>query len=252
MKKVQLPHLGALLTVFLLTVSMLFIPQRAQSADYTFVSIKGLVEQEVGRIVLTEVYKSMGINIDITPLPGKRAQSEATSGAKDGEIMRIFTYGENNPTVVRVPTAYYSLETMGFVKKGSGVKIGSKEELAKLHAAKVLGVKHTDNITKGMPANQLIDMTSTDKCMMAVLKGRADVCLTNTTDGEIIKKKFGFADIEQIEKPLAVLELFHYPHESKKDLVPKVDAQLKKMMESGELDKIIKSAEATVIDQFAK
>ncbi len=154
-----------------------------------------MVEQEVGRVIIPKIYEKLGLTVTITLFPGKRAQAEATSGAKDGEIMRIFTYGENNPTVVRVPTPYYSLETMGFVKKGSDIVITNKEDLAKYQVVKVLGVKHTDNITAEMSPNQITNMSSTDKIMMAVLKGRADVALTNTTDRLIIIKKFGFDEL---------------------------------------------------------
>ena len=72
--------------------------------EYHFVSINNLIEQEVGRIVLPQVYKSLGIDITIVPMPGQRAQYEASSGNRDGEIMRIFTYGLENPTTHRVPT----------------------------------------------------------------------------------------------------------------------------------------------------
>lgn len=82
---------------------------------YDFASIELLIEQEVGRIVLTQVYENIGINITISPLPGKRAQYVANTGMKDGEIMRIWTYGDENPNTIRVPTPYYYLETMPFV-----------------------------------------------------------------------------------------------------------------------------------------
>lgn len=71
----------------------------------------------MGRIVLTQVYKNIGINITISPLLGKRVQCSANSGIKDGEIMRIWTYGEENLNTIRVPTPYYYLETMPFVLK---------------------------------------------------------------------------------------------------------------------------------------
>jgi hypothetical protein len=55
-----------------------------------------------GRIILPQIFEKIGIKITITPLPAKRAEAAATSGKKDGEIMRIFSNGETNPTVVRL------------------------------------------------------------------------------------------------------------------------------------------------------
>jgi ABC-type amino acid transport substrate-binding protein len=218
------------------------------AADYNYVSIKGLIEQEVGREIIPKIYEKLGYTVTITPLPGKRAQLEATSGTKDGEIMRIYTYGENNPTVVRVETPYYYLETMGFIKEGSGIVIKSKADLARHKLVKVRGVKHTDNITAGL--SNVTDINDTEQMMRFLRSGRADVALTNTVDGLLVLDKLGYDNIVPIEKPLAVLDLYHYIHEKHKALVPKVNAVVKEMKESGELDKIIKSAEARVIERF--
>jgi len=224
-----------------LTVSGLSIAE-----EYNYVSIKGLIEQEVGRIIIPEIYKKLGIKVTISPLPGKRAQALATSGEKDGEIMRIWTYGENNPTTVRVPTPYYFLETMAFIKKGSGIVIGGKEDLKKYKLSKVRGVKHTTNITAGI--ENVHDLNSTEQMMKFLEKGRSEVALTNTVDGLIVLKKLGYSNnIVPLDKPLAKLDLYHYIHESHKELVPKVDAVIKEMKESGELKELIKKAEEKVI-----
>lgn len=215
--------------------------------EYHFVSINELIEQEIGRIVLPQVYESLGIDITIIPLPGKRAQYEATSGRSDGEIMRIFTYGLENPTTHRVPTPYYYLETMAFIKKGSGVKIRNKSDLSKYAIAKVRGVKHTNKITEGL--TNISNLNTTKQVMRFVEKGRADVALTNTVDGLMALKQLGINNIIPIEKPLATLDLFHYIHEDHKDLIPRIDAKLKKMKASGELTRMIKEAENAVIEK---
>jgi|TARA_B110000196_G_scaffold289736_1_gene275511 ABC-type amino acid transport substrate-binding protein len=218
--------------------------------EYHFVSIKGLIEQDVGRIIIPEIYKNLGMTVTIQPVPGKRAQQLATSGKKDGEIMRIFTYGLENPTTIRVPTSYYNLETMAFIKKDSGIVIKSKEDLRKYKVVKVSGVKHTNNITKGM--SNVTDIQSTESMMKFLDKGRADVALTNTVDGNLIIKKLGYTQIIPIDKPLAVLDLFTYIHQEHKDLVPKVDAMIKKMKANGEMKALVKKAEAQVIENILK
>jgi len=219
----------------------------SDAEEYHFVSINNLIEQEIGQIVLPQVYKKLGINITITPLPGKRAEFEATSGNSDGEIMRVFSYGLENPTTVRVPTAYYYLETMAFIKKGSGVKISNKNDLSRYTIAKVRGVKHTDNITQGL--SNIYDLNTTKQLMMFVEKGRTDVALTNRVDGLMALKELGINNIIPIEKPLATLDLFHYIHKNHKDLIPRVDAKIKEMKASGELAIIIKDAENKVIEK---
>lgn len=228
-----------------------FITSVSLAEEYHFVSIEKLIEQEIGRIIIPEIYKKMDIQVSISPMPGKRAQEEATSGTKDGEIMRIYTYGEANPTMIRVPTPYYYLETMAFIKKGSGVEIKSKEDLGKYKNVKVRGVIHTNNITAGLPRENVHDINSTEQMMRFLENERADVALTNTVDGVLALKQLGLEkDIVPVEKPLAVLELYHYIHKKNKELVQRVDAVIRKMKESGELDTLIKKAEERVLQQF--
>ena len=231
---------------FVIILLVLFTTKYGIAEEYHFVSIKNLIEQEVGRLIIPEIYKKLGMKVTITPMPGKRAQHSATKGKKDGEIMRIWTYGEENPTTIRVPTPYYYLETMAFIKKDSGIVIQSKSDLAKYKLVKVRGVKHTNNITKGIDAH---DLNSTEQMMKFLAAGRADVALTNTVDGLIVLKELGITNIIPIQKPLAVLDLYNYIHEDHKDLVPKVDAVIKEMKASGELSRIIKDAEKQIIGQ---
>ena len=114
---------------FFAAVSIYLIPLGAVANELTFASIQGLVEQKVGAIVLPKVYARLGYKVEIKPLPGKRAQKSANMGTVDGEIMRIFAYGEETPNTIRVPTPYYELETTAFARRGSGVEIKNKSDL---------------------------------------------------------------------------------------------------------------------------
>ncbi|AOT10832.1 substrate-binding periplasmic protein [Pseudoalteromonas luteoviolacea] len=229
---------------YLLSAVILMFAKPLYSETYHFVSINYLIEQEVGKVVLTEVYKQLDINITITPLPGKRAQFEAKTGMKNGEIMRIFSYGEETPTTIRVPTPYYYLETTAFVRKDSNINIRTAADLQQYHIVKVRGVKHTNNITKGL--KHVEDMDTTAQALKLVSKGLADVALTNKTDGLIYLKKLGINNVTH-SPSLAVLDLYHYIHESQQHLVPLVNNKLIEMKESGELARLIKSAEQQVM-----
>lgn len=217
----------------------------AQSAQYHFVSIEHLAEQEIGRIVLPKIYDKLGIPISIIPLPGNRAQSEASSGRMDGEIMRIWHYGVENPSTIRVPTPYYYLETMAFVRKDSGIVINSREDLAKYRLLKIRGVKHTNRITEGF--DNVIDVDSTEKMFNLLLNKRADVALTNSLDGMMILNRLQLEEIAPIDKPLAVLPLYHYLHRSKAKMLDDLDLIIQTMTINGELKGLIEQAKQQVI-----
>lgn len=212
---------------------------------YQFNSIQNLAEQEIGRIILLEIYGKLGIDIVIVSLPGKRAQLEVINGEADGEIMRIWTYGSETPTAIRVPTPYYYLETRAFVNKDSNIIIKDKDDLKKYRLAKVAGVKHTNNITAGMPYVQ--DLDSTRQLMMFLRAGRADVAITNTINGLLELRRLQITDIVPSGPSLEILDLFHYIHKDHKGLVPRIDAIIKEMIASGEMQDLIDKAEFQII-----
>lgn len=226
---------------------MMLSPTSLANSHHNFVSINYLIEQEIGRIVLPEIYEQLGMYISITPLPGKRAQYEATTGLKDGEIMRIFSYGEENPTTLRVPTPYYYLETMAFVHIDSNIEINSKDELANYKIAKVRGVKHTNNITHGL--KNVTDHDTTRQIMRLVESGFVDVALTNRIDGLMVIKEMGLKNVIPTTKPLARLDLFHYIHNKKKYLIPAINHKIKEMKRTGELSELVTKAESMILKQ---
>jgi polar amino acid transport system substrate-binding protein len=217
----------------------------AKTIHYNFASIELLIEQAVGRIVLTQIYKNIGININVSPLPGKRAQYVANSGMKDGEIMRIWTYGDESPNTIRVPTPYYYLETMPFVLENSKIIITKKEDLANYRLTTIRGVKHTTNITKGL--KNTYEMSSTKDMFTLLVSGKVDVVLTNTIDGNLALARLGLNHVISMKEPLARLPLYHYIHKGHKDVISLVDKEIKRMKSNGELAALILSAEAHMI-----
>ncbi|MBE0364452.1 hypothetical protein PULV_a2791 [Pseudoalteromonas ulvae UL12] len=215
---------------------------------YQFASIEYLFEQEVGRLVLPQIYLTLGITVDISPLPGNRAQYVVNSGEFDGEIMRIWSYGEENPDTVRVPTPYYYLETMAFVRSDSLIKVNSVSDLASLRIGRVRGVKHTNNITEGL--TDIYDVHSTQLMFELLEQDRIDVALTNTLDGNVIIQSYPFTNIKAMEKPLATLPLYHYLHKKNLPLVSLLDEKIHELSASGELKSMITQAENYVIKQY--
>lgn len=215
--------------------------------EYRFVSINNLIEQEIGRIILTEIYKQINIEISTSPRPGKRAEREAITGVSDGEIMRIWSYGDNNPSMIRVPTPYYSLKTMVFTRKDSDIHIRDAKELNQYKVAKVRGVKHTDSITQGIKHTYIFD--NTERMMNYLSRGRAHIALTSALDGKVTLERLQIENIIPSKTSLAELNLYHYLHKKNAHLVPIIDDKIQVLKQSGELEKIIKSAEKQVFNR---
>ncbi len=220
----------------------------AAMGPYKFVRIDGLAEQAVGEALLKEVYKRAEIDISVTPMPGKRALQQASSGAMDGETLRVFALGENVKSLIRVPTALSSLQTVAFRKTGSDVSVTKKEDLNNYSNVIVTGVLHTHAITEGVSdVNEVSDPSAMFKLVQG---GRADIALTSYLDGLASIRKLKIEGVEDIKPALNDQPLFHYVHESKQDVVPVVDAIIKGMADSGELAELRTKLEQDYLAQL--
>lgn len=220
--------------------------QSVSAEEYHFVAISGLYEQEVGEIVLAEIYRKLEVGFKVSRVPGQRAVIEATQGRVDGEVMRIWSYGEEHPEVIRIPTSYYFLETMAFYKKGSGIKVSSVEDLAKYSVLKVRGVKHTNSVTAGLV--NVYDFDDTKSMLTTLDKRRKSVALTHRGDGLFALEKYGIDEVEFSEYPLFSFPLYHYVHKNHAHLVDKIDRVILDMKEAGDLDRLIRRAERQVFE----
>lgn len=229
--------------VLSLCITLLF-SVNSTARDCRFASIAQLGEQEVARIVLPQIYQKIGKSIHITPLPANRAQFEANSGIKDGEILRIYSYGAENPNVIRVPTPYYSLVTSVFSLKTNHFNITSKDDLKGYRVGRVRGVKHTNNATKNL--SMVYDSSDTKQLFQQLLLGNIDVALTNYRDGLLTIEQLGTNQIKVINKEIAFEPLYHYLHVRNKALVPPLDNTIKKLTASGELATMLHLAEEQV------
>lgn len=232
-----------------LTLAMLLLGAGLSIAEvkYRFVRIDKLAEQEVAGKMLPVIYKKIGIDIDIEAVPGERAKVMATEGTKDGETLRIFSYGEKNPTMVRVPTPYSSLETTAFAKKSSNISIKTKDDLKKYNIVVVRGVQHTKDITEGLDNVHVIN--NSEQMMKFLEAGRADIGLINTITGLGVLKGLKITEIVPVGT-LETLELYHYVHQKNKDIVSKVDEAIQAMVKSGELKELRAKYEKEYLDNI--
>ncbi|GIU42683.1 ABC transporter substrate-binding protein [Shewanella colwelliana] len=240
--KIIICHCYLLLALLL---SPVFAADAPLQPNYRFASIEYLLEQELAREVIPLIYRGLGFSVEVLPLPGNRAQYAAVSGKLDGEVMRIWRYGEEHPTMLRVPTPYYYLKTMPFVRADSGIVIRKPKDLQPYRVVKVRGVKHTNNITEGLP--RVLDVDSTKMMFELLRSNKADVALTNHLDGQINIKRYHFGNISEMPAHLGHRVLYHYLHPKHARLLPVIDAEFKRLEDAGELSDIIEAAETRVI-----
>jgi len=209
------------------------------------VRIESLVDQQIAARVMETVYDRAGIEVNITALPGMRALSEAASGKKHGETMRIFELGDRVDTLIRVPTPIMQLQTAVIGRKDKTITVDTAEDLNSYLVVVVRGVLHTEAYQQSVTNVLILD--DQIKALELVDKGRADVVLTNRIEAVLLLKTGAFPNLVLINPEIKATSLHHYLHVSKKALVPKIDAVLKGMSESGELSRLINEIEADYV-----
>ncbi len=232
-----------LLALSLVMLNILMLPT-SHGQQLNFASIVQLSEQQVAGIVLPQIYQKLGKTAIITPLPASRAQQEANSGVKDGEILRIFNYGLETPNVIRVPTPYYNLTTAAFSQLSSEINISKLADLAQYRIGIVRGVQHTKVATRGMP--KVYKSNTSEQLFRQLAQGHIDIALTNYRDGIYTMKKLPPQTFKVLHKELAYEPLYHYINKQHANIVTEVDQIIKQLTANGELAKMLKQAEQQV------
>ncbi len=217
----------------LLLMIILFITSIPFYADtINIAAIEGSQLHMASKKLLIEIYKRAGISIEIFDLPSKRAIMESSSGKKDGELIRIFNFGNVYPQLIRVPTPYTYFELAVF-SKDQDLIISGWKSLDNYRVGKVRGIKAIDDNLSGLGA---VYETGTDIQLFKMLEsGRIDIAISSAFEGLCRIKQLKLSS-RKIVPVLENYDGYHYLHEDNKDLIPKLDKVIKSMKESGELE----------------
>lgn len=238
--------------ICLISIGAIIYSPISYAEKYTLSAIENLADQAIGALILKEIYQQLGHELDVRFMPGLRAQQSANDGVVDGEVLRIYAYGDQTPNVIRVPTPYYAIKTVVYRRKGSDVDVKSKDDLSRYKSVIVRGVKHTDIITRNVDRKNISVLDSPEAMMRFLHKDRAQLAVTNLLEGNLVIKKLGYNNLERIEPPLAYLPLYHYIHKDHAELVPLIDQKLIELKINGQFDVLLEKYEEEVLSSWPK
>ena len=251
--KARLIH--PLKTIAVTLALVLWLPNTvyAQKETLEFAAIENSPIQDVAILVVDKLFKHIKQPISVERLPAKRARFYLKNGFKDGEVLRVFDYGEkNNTNVLRVPTPYYEVKTIAFVEKHNEIQINSVNDLYGHRIAKLRGHIHSSQTLQNAPKNQEIyDVETMIQAFHMLRKNRVDIALLNSFDGRATLSKLNITDILPIQTTLAKRDLFIYLHRKHHHLVKALDETVMELKANGELERMIDQAEKAVINELA-
>jgi polar amino acid transport system substrate-binding protein len=185
--------------------------------------------------IISVLYKRIGIDVDFTHLPGRRALRMSSVGQTDGEVFRIKKIEKTYPTLLRVPTALLSLS--GHFYAVNQEPLQSIVEVSKRMKIAVLrGIIWSENAVKGKAV--IIFADNQHQLADKLLSGSVDYVLT--TRGILedeLKQRSNSIKITRSE-PVRVFHVYHYLHKRWGHLVPLIDAEIKRAIASGDMESL--------------
>jgi len=191
--------------------------------------------------VVKEAYRRIGFDARISYLPNRRALIAAAGGQFDGELGRIAGAEKNYPTLVRVPVPVVWIDGVAAtVDKTADIK--AWKDLDGLPVAIIRGELYAEEGTSALSVPPL-HVNDYSQLLAMLLRGRAKVVIGIRADLNLeISRNILGQHIKVGKTPLFSAPLYHFVHESRRALVPRLEAVLRKMADEGDIEKLHKRA----------
>lgn len=217
---------------YIIPLLFLFHTFIISAQTFKLASIAGIPDQVVGAEIAKVIFKEAKLNVEIQPLPAIRAQQYSTGGILDGEVLRIYEFGEFNESVIRVPTPISSVITTAYTLKGSGISLNSVEDMKNYRVAVLRGILNVNEMVKDFTH---VERLSTVENLMRFLKsGRADIVIAGNLGAKSIIMKMGYTDIIP-HLVISEVPLYMYLHKKHESYITILDDVIKELTLSGEL-----------------
>lgn len=229
-----------------------FYPSSATSKEtLEFAEIANTPNQVIGGKILQFIYAKLNIKAKIIPLPGSRASFESNKGTLSGEVLRIYSYGEQFPNLIRIEPEIQYIQPTVF-SKNENILINGWDSLSKYRIGIIRGflwmengVKNIQEVTRVNTIEQLASMVNLD---------RIDVFISDKLNGMLILKKMKLdKKIKPLSPPVSEkIKLYHYIHKKHKDLIPKIEKVVQEMTKSGELEALSNKFKKEMLEKDIK
>ncbi|WP_194945073.1 substrate-binding periplasmic protein [Shewanella sp. TC10] len=226
----------------ILTLPMIFLSQQIAAEEYHFVGVEGSSIQNIGKLVFQQLCAEQQLNCDVEMLPAPRAERSMLASKAVGEVMRVWSYGEEHPNFIRVPTSYYSVKTAVYVRKGSGINVQTAADLKGLTIGVLEGVKHSQNVSH--EAKSVIKASTPQQLVNLLTRERVDAIVSSYVDGKATIAAMNADKLVELSTITDTHPLYIYIHPDHAQLAPIIDNTINKLMASGEMSSIILEAES--------
>ena len=199
---------------------------------YTNNDHTGLLDRVIGT-----AFQRVGLTLKLIKLPPERGLINANTGLQDGDLNRIAGLEKIYPNLIKIPEKNMDMHFVGFTRHKKIVG-GDWNNVKTYRLGYIKGWKIFE--TNLHDAKHLTRTKNAKQLMNLLVMDRIDIAFYSRWMGLAQIQELGLEDIELIEPPFAVREMFIYLHKKHANLVPKISAALQQLKKEGFYDRVLR------------
>ena len=186
-------------------------------------------------LLYRELFARLGIAFEIQPLPAERALQNANAGIDDGEICRVAGLQNIYPNLVHTTEPVMGYQMVVFSKE-KNFQVAGPESLNPHELGIVTGWKILERTTQHHPSRIMVD--SADQLFLMLDQGRIEIALIERLVGMEAVNHLGLKGVRILSPPFLTGDWFLYLHKKHQALIPRIDAELRRMKQDGTYERI--------------
>ncbi|GEM_PF-2252990 len=203
-------------------------------------------DDEVQRLlrVYTEVFRRLGLGVRYREVPARRASDLAERGLADGELSRVYEYGNHFRNLVRVEEPHHEKVLRAYCLHGPVLDgwESLKDVSARVECPRGV-VACLDNVRRYVPAERIYENDTLEQGLQRLLRGRVDVYIDVSERVEAFLQSrvaTGHADYAEIHSvgDMEVVKGYLWLHKRHAGLAWHVAETLREMKRSGEFQQL--------------
>jgi len=227
--------------------------QQQQQQQPQTLRIAGLpdvdAQVQVAQRLLGDVYRRAGLSLRLVSLPPARSILAIKTKQVDGEMMRIRSYGDQHPELLRVEPAFYRITVHAFSLLSRQIQVRRREDLLSYSLGVLRGVSYVPEIAAGHKA---LTLAQDNEQLLRMLQAqRIDLTLDGLLSGRVTLARLGLADTVNISAELGRFELFHYLRVDQRSAAQRLGSTIQRMRASGELERLTTQYESALMAKTA-
>ncbi|GAB2183261.1 substrate-binding periplasmic protein [Roseibium sp. LAB1] len=181
----------------------------------------------VAQSILSRAYAELGIRIETVIRSPRRALLDAASGKTDGELVRVTAIEAEHSSLLRVDVPIILARTFAYANKRQ-FRGKSFKQLKHLRVGHVSGARFAAELASGFAEVWTAD--TPEQLFEMLQRDRIDLVIAGEATGRRVIRDKNLDGVFPLRPSLHEVAFYHYLHERHAELVPKIEAVLRKML----------------------